>query len=62
MLKAYISSVSDVSEICLQVFQMDVANENRNVVYVAMVVHVCCKGLFSMFHPCFRMNVANMFI
>jgi hypothetical protein len=62
MLKAYISSVSDVSEICLQVFQMDVANENRNVVYVAMVVHVCCKGLFSMFHLCFRMNVANMFI
>jgi hypothetical protein len=37
----------------LQVFQMDVAKVDRDVAYVAMVVHVCCKGLLPMFHQCF---------
>jgi hypothetical protein len=27
-----------------------------------MVVHVCCKGLFLMFHLCFRTYVASVFI
>ena len=31
-------------------FHMDVAKVDRDVSYVAMVVHVCCKLLFSMFH------------
>ena len=39
----------------LQVFHMDVAN-------VAMVVHVCCKLLFLMFHLFFQMHVASVFI
>ena len=34
----------------LQVFQMDVAKLDRDVAYIAMVVHVCCKDLFPMFH------------
>jgi hypothetical protein len=29
---------------------MDVIKVDRNVVYVAMIIHVCCKLLFSMFH------------
>jgi hypothetical protein len=34
----------------LQGFRMDVAKEDRDVAYVAMVVHLCCKRLFPMFH------------
>jgi hypothetical protein len=34
------------------VFQMDVSKVDRDVAYVAMVVHVCCKGLLPMFHLC----------
>ena len=33
----------------LQLFRMDVAKVDRDVAYVAMVVHVCCKLLFPMF-------------
>jgi hypothetical protein len=43
-----------------QVFQMDVAKVDRDVAYVAMVVHVCCKCLFLMFHPCFQAYVASV--
>jgi hypothetical protein len=32
------------------VFHTDVAEVDRDVVYVAMVVHVCCKHLSPMFH------------
>jgi hypothetical protein len=32
------------------VFYTDVANVDRDVTYVAIVVHVCCKLLLSMFH------------
>ena len=35
-------------------FNMDVKQVDRDVAYVAMVVHVCCKRLFSMFHLFFR--------
>jgi hypothetical protein len=35
-----------------QVFQMNVTKVDRNVAYVAMVVHVCCKDLFLMFYLC----------
>jgi hypothetical protein len=38
----------------LQVFHMDVAKVDRDVAYVAMVVHVCCKLLFLMFYLFFR--------
>ena len=31
-------------------FHADVAKVDRDVAYVAMVVHVCCKLLFLMFH------------
>ena len=34
-------------------FQMDVANVDRDVAYVATVVDVCCKGLLPLFHLCF---------
>jgi hypothetical protein len=33
----------------LQVFDVDVAKLDVDVEYVAMVVHVCCKLLFSIF-------------
>ena len=32
---------------------MDVVKVYQDVAYVAMVVHVCCKGLLPMFHLCF---------
>jgi hypothetical protein len=35
-------------------FHMDVAKVERDVEYVAMVVHICCKRLFLMFHLFFR--------
>jgi hypothetical protein len=38
----------------LQVFHMDVAKVDRDVAYVAMVVHLCCKHLLPMFHLFFR--------
>jgi hypothetical protein len=33
----------------LQVFHVYVAKVDRDVAYVAMVMHVCCKRLFQMF-------------
>jgi hypothetical protein len=38
----------------LQVFHTDATKVYRDVAYVAMVVHVCCKLWFSMFHLFFR--------
>jgi hypothetical protein len=46
----------------LQVFHSDVTKVDRNVAYVAMVVHVCCKLLFLIFHLFFQTYVANVFI
>ena len=34
----------------LQFFHVDVAKVDRDIAYVAMVVHVCCKRLSPMFH------------
>jgi hypothetical protein len=34
---------------------------DRDIAYIAMVVHVCCKGLLPMFHLYFRTYVASMF-
>jgi hypothetical protein len=36
------------------VFHIDVAKVDRDVSYVAMVVHVCCKCLFQMFYLLFK--------
>jgi hypothetical protein len=33
----------------LQVFRIDIAIVNRDIAYVAMAIHVCCKSLFQMF-------------
>jgi hypothetical protein len=46
----------------LQVFRMNVAKVYQDVVYVAMVVHVCCKRRFPMFHLFFQTYVASVFI
>ena len=37
----------------LQVFQMDVAKVDRDIAYVSMFVHVCCKSLLLLFYLCF---------
>jgi hypothetical protein len=43
----------------LQVFHVDVAKVDRDVAYVAMTIHVCCKRLFLMFQL-FQMDVARV--
>jgi hypothetical protein len=45
----------------LQVFHMNVAKVDRDVAYVAMVVHICCKLMFPMF-IFFQTYVASVFI
>ena len=42
--------------------EQDVAKIDRNVTYVAMVVHVCCKHLSQMFYLFFQTYVASVFI
>jgi hypothetical protein len=44
------------------VFRMDAAKVDQDVAYVTMVVHVCCKLLFPMFHLFFQTYVASVFI
>ena len=46
----------------LQAFQMDVVKVDRDVAYVAMLVHECCKLLFPMFHLFVQTHVASVFI
>ena len=46
----------------LQDLCMDVEKVDRDVAYVAMAIHVCCKRLFQMFHLFFQMYVAYVFI
>jgi hypothetical protein len=46
----------------LQVFHMNVVKIDRDVAHVAMVVHVCCKRPFQMFHLLFHMYVASVLI
>jgi hypothetical protein len=38
----------------LQVFHVDVVKVDRDVAYVAMAIHICCKRLFQMVHRFFR--------
>jgi hypothetical protein len=48
---------------------MDVAKVDRDVAYVTIVVHLCCKLLFLIFHlfffdvccKCVSLDVANVF-
>ena len=46
----------------LQIFHTKVTKVDRDVAYVAMVVHICCKLLFPMFHLFFQTYVASVFI
>jgi hypothetical protein len=46
----------------LQVFHTDVAKVDRDVTYVAMVIHVCCKLLSPMFHLFSQTYVVSVFI
>jgi hypothetical protein len=52
-LKAHVASICFKCLICfrgmLQVFQIDIVKVDRDIAYVAMVVHVCYKGLFQCF-------------
>jgi len=63
VLKMYVANIYFMCFIgMLQLFHTDVAKVDRDVAHVTMVVHVCCKGLFPIFHQCFRMYVASMFL
>ena len=46
----------------LQVFHMDVAKIDRDVVHVAIVVQLCCKRPFQMFHLLFQTYVPSVLI
>jgi hypothetical protein len=46
----------------LQVFHADVAKVDRDVAYLVMTIHICCKRLFQMFYLFFQTYVANIFI
>jgi hypothetical protein len=50
MLEAHVSHVLDVLEVCCKCFHTDIAKVDRDVAYVAMVVHVYYKSLSTMFH------------
>jgi hypothetical protein len=53
----------------LQVFYTDIAKVDRDVAHVVMVIHVCCKLLFSRFHlffsdeccKCVYLDIAYVF-
>jgi hypothetical protein len=61
MLQKYILIVLDFSEVCA-VFHMDDAKIDRDVAHVVMVVHVCGKRPFQMFHLLFQTYVASVLI
>jgi hypothetical protein len=65
-LKAHVVSVCFEYFSCfidmLQRFRMNVAKVDRDVAYVAMVVHLCWKHLFLMFYLFFQMYIASVFI
>ena len=46
----------------LQIFRMDALKIDRDVAYVVMVVHICYKRLFQMFHLLFHTYVAGVLI
>ena len=43
-------------------FHTDVVKVDRDVAYVAMVIHLYCKCLFPIFHLFFHTNVASVFV
>jgi hypothetical protein len=45
----------------LKVIHMDVVKVDRDVAYVAIVVHVCCKLMFPMFHLSFLDVCSSVF-
>jgi hypothetical protein len=45
-----------------QLFHVDVVKVYRDVAYVIMLAHVCCKLLFLMFHLFFQTHIASVFI
>ena len=55
MLQEYVSSISDISEVCCNLFHVDVVKIDRDISYVALVVYVCYKRLFKMFHLFFKL-------
>jgi hypothetical protein len=50
MLLAYISNVLGILKVCRKCFYTNVGKVDQKVAYVAMVVHVCCKHISSIFH------------
>ena len=46
----------------LQGFCMDVAKVDRDIAYVAMIVHLCYKSMLPMFHLFFQTYDASVFI
>ena len=61
MLQAHVSSVLVVFICMFYFFHADVAKVDRDVIYVAMVVHVCCKRLSLMFHLFFCTRMLQVF-
>jgi hypothetical protein len=57
VLKTHVASAHFNYFICfremLQLFHTDVAKVDQDIVYVIMVIHVCCKCSSKMFHLCF---------
>jgi hypothetical protein len=45
-----------------QVFHADLAKVDRDVAYFSLIVYVCCKCLFLLFHLFFQTYVASVFI
>jgi hypothetical protein len=43
-------------------FYTDVAKVDQDVVYVALIIHVCCKRLFPMFYLFFQMYVTSVYL
>jgi hypothetical protein len=46
----------------LQAFYVDIAKVDRDLAYVAMVVHICCKLLFSMFQLFLQTYLPSVFV
>ena len=53
MLQEYVSSISDISEVCCNLFHVDVVKIDRDISYVALVVYVCYKLFCSQYLICF---------
>jgi hypothetical protein len=53
-LKTYVANICFKRFRCfrgmLQVFHKNIVKVDQDIAYVAMVVHICCKRLFPMFH------------